>query len=114
MEHTLDATNQKVGRVASKAAALLQGKERVSFARNTKPIDKVTIVNASKVSITDKKLKEEQHVRYSGYPGGLTHESLEKTVAKKGYSEVLKLAVSGMLPKNKLRTKMLLNLKITE
>lgn len=114
MEHTIDATGEKLGRVASKAAALLAGKATTSFARNKMPTEKVVITNASKISITPKKLKESTNKRYSGYPGGLTEASLEKIVAKKGYSEILKHAISGMLPKNKLRAKMIVNLKISE
>ncbi len=114
MEHTIDATNQKLGRLASKAAHLLMNKDSVEFARNKMPVSKVVITNASLISITEKKLKESTHSRYSGYPGGLTKETLERVTKKKGYSEVLKHAISGMLPKNKLRAKMLLNLKITE
>lgn len=112
--HTIDATNQKLGRVASHAAALLCGKASVSFARNKMPETKVEVTNASKISIDEKKLKTKTRSRYSGYPGGLTKETLEKTVAKKGYSEILRKAISGMLPKNKLRAKMLVNLKISE
>ncbi len=114
MEHKIDATNQKLGRVASHAAHMLMNKDSVEFARNKMPVSKVTIDNASKISITEKKLKTETHSRYSGYPGGLTKATLDKVVAKKGYKELLKHAISGMLPKNKLRDKMLLNLTINE
>jgi large subunit ribosomal protein L13 len=114
MEHTIDATNQKLGRVASRAAALLMNKDSVDFARNKMPESKVVVENASKLSITEKKLLQSTHARYSGYPGGLTKEPLRKVIEKKGYREVLKHAISGMLPKNKLRAKMLLNLTIKE
>lgn len=114
MEHKIDATGEKLGRVASKAAVFLMNKDSVDFARNKMPKSKVIIENASKISITEKKLKESTHSRYSGYPGGLTKATLENVVAKKGYKEVLRHAISGMLPKNKLRDKMLLNLTIKE
>ncbi|HYC34312.1 MAG TPA: 50S ribosomal protein L13 [Candidatus Paceibacterota bacterium] len=114
MEYKIDATGEKLGRVASKAATLLMGKDSVDFARNKVSENKVHIENASKISITEKKLAESVHARYSGYPGGLTKAALKQVVEKKGYAELLKHAVSGMLPKNKLRAKMLLNLKITE
>lgn len=114
MEHTIDATNQKLGRIATKIATLLMNKDSVEFARNKEPKRVVTVINASKLSITEKKLKEETHSRYSGYPGGLTKETFEHVSKRKGYAELIKHAVSGMLPKNKLRSKMLLNLKITE
>ncbi len=112
--HTIDATNGKLGRVAAEAAKLLLGKDKTDFVKNAIVGDKVKIINASKISITEKKVKTDTHVRYSGYPGGLTKETFDKVIAKKGYSELLRKAVSGMLPKNKLRTKFLLNLTITE
>ena len=114
MEHTLDATNEKLGRIASKAAALLAGKATVAFARNKMPTEKVKIINASKISFTEKKLKDKEYADYSGYPGGLKHLSVEQMIVRKGYSEIVKRAVVGMLPKNKLRAKMLINLKISE
>jgi large subunit ribosomal protein L13 len=113
-EHKIDATGEKLGRVASKAAVLLMNKDSVDFARNKMPTSKVVIENASKMNITEKKMKESTHSRYSGYPGGLTKATREKVASKKGYREILKHAISGMLPKNKLRDKMLLNLKITD
>lgn len=111
---TIDATNEKLGRVASKAAALLIGKDKTNFVKNKVVGSKVKIVNASKLLINDKKRVQKTYAQYSGYPGGLKRPSLEMTVAKKGYKEILKHAISGMLPKNKLRTKFLLNLEITE
>jgi large subunit ribosomal protein L13 len=114
MEYTIDAENQKLGRVATKIATLLMGKDQRDFTRNVAPTNKVKVVNASKISITEKKKREEKNVRYSGYPGGLKTPTLEETAAKKGMKEVLRLAVSGMLPKNKLRDRMLVNLKITD
>lgn len=114
MEYTIDAENQKLGRVATQIATLLIGKNQRDFARNTKPTNKVKVVNASKVIITEKKKKEETNTRYSGYPGGLKKPKLEETISKKGAKEVVRLAVSGMLPKNKLRDRMLVNLKITD
>ncbi len=114
MEHTIDATNQKLGRVAAKAAKLLIGKDKTSFVKNAVVGEKVKVLNASKISITDKKLKTETHAKYSGYPGGLRKDPLDRVASKKGYSELIKHAVNGMLPKNKLRTKFMLNLEVTE
>lgn len=112
--YTIDAAGKKLGRVASEAAKLLIGKNLTTFVRNSHPDVSVTIVNCSKVDITDKKLKNAYHARYSLYPGGLVKEKIEKTVEKKGYGEIFKLAVKGMLPKNKLQTPMLKNLTVTE
>lgn len=114
MEHTIDATNQKIGRLATKVASLLMGKDKTDFARHTIPTSKVKVTNASKMDISIKKSKEKIYKRYSGYPGGLKEISLENLVAKKGNGEALKNAIYGMLPKNKLRDRMIVNLKITE
>ena len=111
---TLDAKNMSIGRVASKAASILIGKNSPDFARNVVPNVKVTIINTSKARITEKKMKEKTYKTYSGYPGGLKTLEMEKVVAKKGYSELFRLAVYGMLPTNKLRAKMILNLIVTE
>lgn len=112
--HTIDATNEKLGRLAAKTARLLIGKDKTTFVKNEVVGDKVKIINASKVSISGTKLKSKTHSRYSGYPGGLTKEPLERVVEKKGYSEIIRHAVNGMLPKNKLRTRFMLNLEISE
>ncbi len=114
MKYTIDATNKKIGRVASEAAALLMGKAKSDFARNKVSVVSVSIENASKLSITEKKSKEKTYKRYSGYPGGLKVETLETVKTNKGVSEVLKKAVYGMLPKNKLRSLMIKNLKIQD
>lgn len=103
MKHTIDATNQSLGRIAAQVAALLNGKNTVTFAKNKVAEVHVAVVNASKLKVTGKKMKESVHKRYSGYPGGLTQESLTHVVAKKGHSELIKHAVEGMLPKNKLQ-----------
>jgi large subunit ribosomal protein L13 len=113
--HTLDAQGKKLGRVASEAAALLMGKNTITFVRNAAPDVKVVIVNASKADISEKKKVEKTYKRYSGFPGGQTVESLGKvSKSAKGYSEVFRKAIKGMLPKNKLQTPMLKNLSITE
>lgn len=112
--HTIDATNEKLGRVASKAAALLIGKDKTDFAKHKIVGEKVKITNASKLLITDKKRVQKTYAQYSGYPGGLKKPTLQMTVDKKGYKKILEHAISGMLPKNKLRTKFMLNLTISE
>ncbi len=114
MKYTIDATGKKIGRIATEAASYLMGKFDPAFARNKVSDVKVTIENASKIAVTDKKLKETTHHTYSGYPGGLKQETLLAVKAKKGMSEIVKVAVYGMLPKNKLRSIMIKNLKITE
>ena len=114
MQHTLDAKGKKLGRIASEAAKILLGKDRPDFAKNKVAPIKIKIVNASGLAITEKKKREKTYSRYSGYPGGLRHESLEKLIAKKGNKAALWEAIYGMLPANKLRTPRLKNLIITE
>lgn len=114
MQYKIDATGKKIGRLATEVASLLMGKSNPEFARNKVTPVRVTIENASKISVTDKKLKETTHHTYSGYPGGLKLETLENVKAKKGMSEIVKVAVYGMLPKNKLRSIMIKNLTIKE
>ena len=114
MKYTLDAENKKIGRIATQAAVYLMGKNTPDFTKNNIPNVTVEIKNASKVSIDSKRLSQKTYSRYSGYPGGLKQPSMSKVIESKGYSELFKEAVSGMLPKNKLRSKMMNNLKITE
>ena len=111
--HTIDATNKKIGRVSSEAAKFLIGKNLTSFVRNAEPEVKVTVINAGKASVTTKKKRSTVYRAYSGHPG-VIEKTMEMIIAKKGVSEVIRLAVRGMLPSNKLRAKMLKNLTVTE
>lgn len=101
---TIDATNKTLGRVASAAAKALLGKHSTDFAKNTTTKVGVTITNASKVVISGNKHGQKKYVRYSGYPGGQKIESYAMLVARRGHKEVIRRAVLGMLPKNKLQT----------
>jgi large subunit ribosomal protein L13 len=112
--HTIDASGKSLGRVASSVAKLLMGKDSAAFERNTVASTKVTVTNASKLSVSTKKMNTKTYNSYSGYPGGLKQEKMAKVVDKKGYSEVLRKAVYGMLPINKLRDKVIKNLTISE
>ncbi len=114
MNYTLDATNKSLGRLASEAAALLMGKNSASFARNIVSGNTVVISNASKLKIAPAKMEQKTYSRYSGYPGGLTKSTMKHVVTKKGYSEVLTMAIKGMLPDNKLKKQFLKNLTVTE
>lgn len=110
----IDAKGKKLGRIASQAASFLIGKNLTNQQRNIAPDISVRIANASKLDIDSQKKKEKDYATFSGYPGGLKKENMEKLIARKGFSEILKLAIYGMLPSNKLRAKMLNNLTITE
>ena len=114
MEYIIDAQGKKLGRVASQAATFLMGKNRSDFARNKIADAKVKIVNASKLDIKNRKIETKSYKSFSGYPGGLKTTSMKKAISDKGYKEVLKKAVYGMLPTNKLRPLMMKNLIITE
>ncbi|HWC57605.1 MAG TPA: 50S ribosomal protein L13 [Candidatus Paceibacterota bacterium] len=112
MNHTVDATNQSLGRVATRAATLLMGKHQPLYARNILPTDRVTITNVSKLKLSPKKLLEKTYNSYSGYPGGLKTQSMEHIIATRGYQEIVARAVKGMLPDNRLRKDMLKHLTI--
>ncbi len=111
---TIDATNMSLGRTASKAAVLLMGKNKPTYAKNVVASVKVHIVNASKLSINAKTLTNKKYVSYTGYPGGLNIKSMAHKAATKGYEEIMRLAVYGMLPGNKLRPKIMKNLIVSE
>jgi len=113
-EHKIDATNRSLGRVASEAATLLRGKDSANFERHVEPKSKVSIFNASKVNISEKKLGQKEYTHYTGYPGGLRKIGMGRLLEQKGCDELLRKAVKGMLPANKLRPKMLKNLVIID
>jgi large subunit ribosomal protein L13 len=102
---TIDAQGKTLGRVASAAAKALLGKHAANFAKNVVAGEEVKVVNASKVRISGDKLKQKQYVRYSGYPDGQKFESYAMLVARRGEAEVIRRAVLGMLPKNRLQAR---------
>jgi large subunit ribosomal protein L13 len=114
MTHTIDAQNKKVGRVASQAAMILMGKNRPDFQKNKIPEQTVHIINAASASIDDKKRDQKIYQIYSGYPGGKREVSMKKMIDSKGYAEIFRKAIKGMLPANKLRAKMMKQLTISE
>lgn len=112
-EYTFDATDKSLGRMTSEIAMILRGKNEPTFQPNVVPNVKVTINNASKIALNKSQLKAE-YKRFSGYPGGLRHESREHAIDRLGYQIVFEKAVYGMLPGNKLRALMMKNLIINE
>ncbi|MBX4181574.1 50S ribosomal protein L13 [Candidatus Parcubacteria bacterium] len=114
MKHTIDAKGKVPGRIATQVAVLLMGKNRTDFSRNAIPEVEVEVINVKDLSLDANKLRDKKYARHSLYPGGLTLESMSHVVATKGPKEVLRRAVYGMLPKNKLRPRMMKNLKIHE
>jgi len=114
MKHSIDATGKRVGRLATEIAVFLMGKNRTDFAKNKIPDVKVEVTNASKMWIDAKKKKDKKYVSHSGYPGSLKTKSMQQVIDSKGEKEVLRKAVLGMLPKNKLRPQMIKNLMIKD
>lgn len=112
-EYTIDATGKRLGKIATEASSYLIGKNLTSFARNIVPEVTVTITNASKMDLSDKKSKE-IYQSYSGYPGGRKTETLEHLGERRGYSEAVRRTIKGMLPKNKLQNLMMKNLNVSE
>ena len=90
------------------------GKNKPDFVRNAIPDVKVKIINAGKIFVTNKKMEQKIYKNYSGYPGGLKERSMKKVISDKGMKESLRIAIKGMLPKNKLRDRMMKNLIIME
>lgn len=107
----LDAENQAVGRFASEAAKILRGKNKPFFTPHVDCGDNVIIVNAEKVKFSGKKWKEKEYIHYTGYPGGQRFATPEKLM-QKDPALVIRFAIHGMLPKNKLGNKLKKNLHI--
>lgn len=112
--HTIDAADRSIGRVASAAAMMLMGKDSPRYQPHVAPDVEVHITNASKLLIPVKKKADKKYVRYTGHPGGLREENLGELMERRGVTVVLERAVRGMLPNNKLRTRMLKNLIVEE
>ncbi len=109
----VDAENQVVGRLASHVAVVLRGKHKPSYSPHVDCGDNVIIINAEKARFTGKKLTDKQYVRYTGYPGGQRFATPKELFAKHP-ARVLQYAIKGMLPKNKLGSKLQTNVFIYE
>lgn len=107
----VDAKGQTLGRLATKIAVILKGKNKVSYAPFVDNGDYVIVTNCDKFAVTGNKLQDKMYHRHSGYLWGLKTTSLETLLEKKP-TKALEFAVSGMLPKNKLRAGMLSRLKL--
>ena len=108
--YIVDAEWQTLGRLATQLAVILKGKNKVDFAPHVDNGDYVVVLNADKFIVTGKKLTDKIYYRHTGYLGGLKETPLEDMLVKKPL-KALELAVSGMLPKNKLRKDMISRLK---
>jgi large subunit ribosomal protein L13 len=107
----VDAEGQVLGRLASQIAARLRGKHKPVFTPHVDAGDFVVVVNADKVRFTGRKLDQKIYYRHSNYPGGLKSETLKERLEKKP-EEVVRDAVWGMLPKNRLGRTLIKKLKV--
>lgn len=108
--HKIDATGKVLGRLATEIAVLLRGKQKPGFVLYKDMGDFIIVTNADKIKISGKKIEQKKYYHHTGYLGGLKAESLEDLFPENP-GEVLKRAVFGMLPKNKLRAKQIKRLK---
>ncbi len=107
----IDADGRSLGRLATKVANLLRGKNKPQYVDFMDTGDFVVVVNAEKIKVTGKKLDQKKYYSHTGYPGGIKEKTLRELMDKKP-EEVIRKAVWGMLPKNKLGRKMLKKLKV--
>ena len=111
--HLVDVDDKVLGRVSSEIAQLLMGKGKSNFVRNLDMGDFVVVLNAKSVKTTGKREDKKIYYRHSGYPGGFRQETLKELRNRKP-EDIIKHAVSGMLPDNRLKDKMLSRLFIFE
>lgn len=109
--YLVDAENQVLGRVATQIANVLRGKNKPTYTPSVDTGDFVIVVNAEKIALTGKKLADKVYYSHSGFPGGIKSITAGKLLDKKP-EDLIRIAVKGMLPKNKLARHMLNKLKI--
>jgi large subunit ribosomal protein L13 len=109
--HFIDAKNQVLGRLATKVAKILMGKDKPIFTTHAIVGDKVVITNAELIKVTGKKLTDKKYIWHTGFPKGLRSQTLAEKMAKNPAS-VVEEAIKGMLPKNKLQQGRMNNLYI--
>lgn len=109
--HLFDAKTEVLGRLSTKAAILLMGKNKVNYTPHIDQGDGVIIINAEKIKITGNKLVQKNYKKFSGYPGGLSLEPMEHLLKRKP-TDILRHSIKGMLPKNRLGRLMIRRLKI--
>ena len=107
----VNADGKVLGRLSTELAKILKGKNKPTYTPHLDTGDFVVVVNAGKVTLTGKKLRDKIYYHHTGYPGGIKEMSAEKLLAKKP-TEMIRMAVRGMLPKNSLGRQMLRKLKV--
>lgn len=110
--YLIDAEGKTLGRLASQIASILRGKHKPTFTPHVDTGDFVIVVNAEKIRLTGKKMQNKKYYRHSGYPGGLKVHTAAELLNSGRPERVLKLAVWGMLPHNRLGRKMFKKLKV--
>lgn len=113
MEHKIDAKNKILGRLATEVAMLLRGKKDPSFSPSNLPSIKVFVYNTDGIKVTGKKPTQKMYRHHSGYHGGLKEETFAHLLVRDSRM-ILKNAVMGMLPKNRLRSKFMRNLIVSK
>jgi large subunit ribosomal protein L13 len=109
--YVVDAADQTLGRLASRVARVLEGKHKPTYAPHLDTGDHVIILNASRIAVTADKRETKLYIRHSGYPGGYKEETLGHLLNRRP-EEVIRRAVKGMLPRNRLGVQMLRKLKV--
>ncbi len=107
----VDAKDQVLGRLATKVARIIRGKNKAIFTPNSDTGDHVIVINASQIKLTGKRELLKDYIHSSGYPGGLKIKSFKEVMAKKP-EYIIESAVKGMLPKNRLGSKLIKKLKV--
>lgn len=113
-KYSIDASGKTIGRVATEAAKALIGKAHADYTPHIPSVVKVTISNAGKIRVTEKKRLQKQYTNYSGHPGGLKIESLGSLVGRRGKGAAVRKAIERMLPRNTMKTARLKRLIVTE
>jgi large subunit ribosomal protein L13 len=109
--YVVDANGKVLGRLATQIAMALRGKHRPTFTPHADMGYRVAVINAEKVIVTGKKAEQKIYFRYSGYPGGAKFRTFKEQMQKKP-EEIIRHAVKGMLPKNRLGRKLIKRLKV--
>ena len=109
--YVVDATGKTLGRLAAEIATILRGKHKPQYTPHVDVGDFVIVVNAEKIAVTGRKLDQKRYYRHSGYPGGLRSVTLRQQLERHP-DRVIRAAVKGMLPKNRLGRRMLKKLKV--
>ena len=109
--YLVDAEGQTLGRLATRIADTLRGKNKPEYTPHVDTGDFVVVVNAEKIQVTGNKLDQKRYYRHSGYPGGLRSRTVREQLDRRP-TEVLRTAVKGMLPKNRLARQQITKLKI--